>query len=109
MEEVWNLWSYVPATKGHEVDEDADSQIVSQKSSSKNIAGSKKKSAFGPKETRNKVNVNEPQNLHLRPVIIHEAKLLAIYEAPGLKFSKRVINFVIEATPAHEHFVLQGT
>lgn len=110
LEEVWNLWSYVPATKGHELDDDTGSQLVSQ-SSSKNIAAAyKKKSAFAPKETRtkNKLNANDAQNLHLRPVIIHEAKLLAIYEAPGLKFSKRAIDFVIEATPTHEHFVMQG-
>ncbi len=109
LEEIWNLWSYVPATKGHEVDDDVGSQAVSQ-SSSKNVAAAyKKKSVFGPKDkTRNKINANEPQNLHLRPVIIHEAKLLAVYEAPGLKFSKRAISFVIEATPTHEHFVMQG-
>lgn len=54
------------------------------------------------------VQVPETVNLHLRPTIINEVKLLVSVESPSLKFSKKFLKLLIEATPTQENYIVEG-
>lgn len=100
----------MPATKGLQVDEEDEERGSTTKKYTTTSSSVKKvgNAGKGDKDKARKIPAGETQNLHLRPVIIHEAKLFAVFEAPGLRFSKKIINFIIEATPTHENYIKEG-
>ncbi|CAL8101690.1 unnamed protein product [Orchesella dallaii] len=102
MEETMNLWTYVPIAKGHAADERSNTPPTRTRSQ----RGQRSQQMQTQNTKRHKPPPSEPPDLHLRPKVLHEVKLHASFEAPGLKFSRKTLNFIIEATPVQENYVM---
>ncbi|ODM94957.1 Hydrocephalus-inducing protein [Orchesella cincta] len=103
IEDTMNLWTYVPVSKGHAADDRTNTTAPAPRARDRGRRGQQMQTQ---NTKRHKPPPSEPPDLHLRPKVLHEVRLHAAFEAPGLKFSKRNLNFIIEATPVQEDYVM---